>query len=139
VKFNFFFFVNVPSGHGRLELAGLDDGAYHLEIGIEENNRWYVEERGTAIDGGAPISRTLPTEVELELNTFSSVRLDVYVDSAGVGHMRFRSGDNVVFANEPLGFGEGKTTLTPRIYVGARLRAGAPSRLSFDSVTLGED
>ena len=35
--------------------------------------------------------------------------------------------------------GDGKATLTPRIYVGARLRGGPPSTVLFDSVTLGED
>ena len=139
VKYNFFFFVRLEPGHGRVELAGFDDGEYHLEIGVGEDNHWYVEERPGATDGGAPMPRTLTTNVEPKLSAFSSVRLDVYVDDAGLGHMRFRSGDDVVFQSEPLTFGHGKATLTPTIYVGARLREGAPSTLWIDSVSLGED
>ncbi len=139
VKYNFFFFVRLEPGHGRVEIAGFDDGDYHLEIGVEENNHWYVDERPGPLDGGTPAARTLATDVQPELSTFSSVRLDVYVDGAGLGHMRFRSGDNVVFQSEPLAFGHDKAALAPTIYVGARLRAGAPSTLWFDSVSLGED
>ena len=131
--------ARLEPGHGRLELAGFDDGDYHLEIGVGEDNRWYVEERPGPVDGGTPTTRTLATTVEPELSTFSSVRFDVYVDGAGVGHMRFRSGDSVVFQSEPLTFGDGKTTLTPTIYVGARLRVGAPSSVWLDSVSVGED
>lgn len=139
VKYNLFFFVRLEPGHGRLELAGFDDGDYHLEIGVEEDNRWYVEERPGPTDGGTPAPRTIATTVGPALSSFSSVRFDVYVDGGGVGHMRFRSGDDVVFQSEPLTFGNGKATITPTIYVGARLRAGAPSTVWLDSVSVGED
>lgn len=142
VKFNLFFLMNVAPGHGRVELAGLDDGDYHLEIGLEADDRWYVEERSGAVDdadGGAPATRTLVTEVRPEIGTFSSVRLDVYVDGDGLGHLRFRSGDDMVFENEPLTFGGGRDTLLPILYIGARLRGDVASPVMFDSVTLGEE
>ena len=139
VKYNLFFFARLEPGHGRLELAGFDDGDIHLEIGVEEDNRWYVQERSGSTDGGAGAPRTIATSVEPALGSFSSVRFDVYVDGAGMGHMRFRSGDDVVFQSEPLTFGNGKATITPTIYVGARLRTGAPSTIWLDSVSVGED
>jgi len=139
VKYNLFFFVRLEPGHGRLELGGFDDGDYHLELGVEEDGRWYVEERPGPTDGGTPPPRTIATTVGPTVSSFSSVRFDVYVDGAGLGHMRFRSGDDVVFQSEPLTFGNGKTTITPTIYVGARLRAGAPSTVWLDTVSVGED
>lgn len=139
VKYNLFFMMNVEPGHGRVELAGLDDGTYRLEIGLEEDDRWYVEERSGAVDGGSPETRTLVTDVRPEIGTFASVRLDVYVDGDGLGHLRFRSGDDVVFENEPLTFGDGKDTLYPSLYVGARLRSDGAARVTFDSITLGEE
>lgn len=139
VKYNLFFLVNVEPGHGRVELASLDDGTYRLDLGLEEDDRWYIEERSGSVDGGTPESRTLVTDVRPEIGTFASVRLDVYVDGDGRGHLRFRSGDDVVFENEPLTFGDGKDKLFPRLYVGARLRGDRAARLMFDSVTLGEE
>ncbi|MBX3232601.1 MAG: hypothetical protein KIT84_16620 [Labilithrix sp.] len=133
-KFNLFFLVAVAEGHGRLDLAGLDDGDYHLELGVEPDGKWYVEER---IAGGAP--RLVATELGPRRGEFTSVRFDVYVDGAGEGHIRFRSGSDTVFTSEPLSFGDARAELAPRWYVGARLRAGDPSRVAFDTVTLGED
>jgi hypothetical protein len=140
VKYNLFFFVSIQPVHGRVALAGFDDGAWHLEIGLEADGKWYVEEQPGAVpDGGPPVPRTIATQVAPKIGAFASVRFDVYVDGNGLGHMRFRSGGDTVFESEALTFGGGKATITPQIYVGARLRSGALSRLSFDSVTLGED
>lgn len=140
VKFNLFFFLRAEPGHGRVEVAALEDGAYRLELGLTDDDRWYVTEHPGAEDGGAaPPPRTLATEAGPERGTFSSVRLDVYADGAGRGHLRLRSGDLTVYAAEPLAFGEGKAKLRPRVHVGARLLEGAPARVAFDTVTLGED
>jgi hypothetical protein len=139
VKYNLFFFVRLEPGHGRVEIAGLEDGDYRLALGVEADGKWYVEEHPGPTDGGVPAPRTLATDVAPELSTFSSVRFDVYVDGAGLGHLRFRSGNDVVFLSEPLTFGDGKATLTPTLYVGARIHAGTSPPLWFDSVTLGEE
>lgn len=134
VKYNLFFFVKVEPGHGRIDLAGLRDGDYELTLGLEEDDRWYVEERAA---GSAPNHRT--SDVKPTLATFWSVRFDVYVDGDGRGHLRFRSGADTVFLAEPLAFGGNKQTLTPHFYVGARLHGGAPARLSFDNIAVGEE
>jgi hypothetical protein len=140
VKYNLFFLMKIEAGHGRVEIAGFDDGDWHLELGVEEDGHWYIEEHAGAGDGGvAPAPRTIATTVMPTVGSFSSVRFDVYVGGNGLGHMRFRSGASIIFEAEPLTFGGGKATLTPHIYVGSRLRGGAPARLSFDTVTLGEE
>lgn len=140
IKYNVFFLVRPEPGHGRVDLAGLEDGAYKLVIGIGADDTWYVEETTIAEDGGTtPTTRVLAPTVKLDTSDLAAVRLDVYVDGPGKGHMRFRSGDDVLYETEPLVFPNGKATLTPKVFVGAKRRDGAPTKLALDSVTLGED
>lgn len=129
IKFNLFFLVKVASPHGRLELAGFDDGDDHLVLGVEEDGHWFVTLGDKKI--ASPFG---PKD-----NEFSSVRFDVYVDGAGTGHLRFRSGEDMVFEKELVTYTAGKSELKPRWFVGAKLVEGACAQVQFDSVTLGDD
>ncbi len=137
LKYNLFFLAQLFPGHGRVDLAGVEDGTYKLVIGLDATDTWYVEE--TQDVGSGPTLRVRETKVTVDPNDLTAVRLDVYVDGPGSGHMRFRSGDDVVYENEPLTFSSGKSTLTPKVFVGAKKRDGAATMLVLDSVTLGED
>lgn len=140
IKYNLFFLAQLFPGHGRVDLAGVEDGAYKLVIGLDAKDIWYVEETRFDQDGGSsPTLLVRETKVAVDPNDLTSVRLDVYVDGPGVGHMRFRSGDDVVCESEPLAFPSGKATLTPKVFVGETKRDGDASKLVLDSVTLGED
>jgi len=140
IKYNLFFLAQLQRGHGRVDLAGLEDGEYKLVIGLDAADTWYVEETRIDPDGGtSPSTRTLTTKVAVDPNDLTAVRLDVYVDGAGRGHMRFRSGDDLVFEAEPLTFPRGRAALAPKVFVGGKLRDGVMTKLEVDSVTLGED
>lgn len=129
IKFNLFFLVKVAATHGRIELAGFDDGTDHFQLGVEATGNWFVVLN----------DKKIATTFAPKAGEFSSVRFDIYVDTAGAGHLRFRSGEDMVFEKELVTYTAGKAELKPRWFVGAKHLEGPASQVQLDSITLGDD